>query len=40
MPPNSLSTAKTAESSLAWGHMGGEADWGYPELGPWTPTMG
>ena len=35
MPLNSLSSVKTAKSSLARGHVGG-ADWGYPEwdLGP------
>ena len=39
MPLNSLSSVKTAKSSLARGHMGG-ADWGYLELGPGTPTIG
>ena len=39
VPLNSLSSVKTAESSLARGHMGG-ADWGYLELGPATPAMG
>ena len=37
VPLNSISSAKTAKSSLAiWGHMGG-AKWGYLELGPGTP---
>ena len=39
VPLNSLSSVKTANSSLARGHMGG-GDWGYLELGPGTPTMG
>ena len=36
MPLNSLSSVKTAKSSLARGHIGG-GDWGYLELGPGTP---
>ena len=36
MPLNNLSSVKTAESSLARGHMGG-GDWGYLKLGPGTP---
>ena len=39
VPLNSLSSVKTAKSSLARGHMGG-GGWGYLELGPGTPTMG
>ena len=39
VPLKSLSSVKTAKSSLARGHMGG-ADWGYLELGPGTPAMG
>ena len=39
VPLNSLSSVKTAKSSLARGHIGG-GDWGYLELGPGTPTMG
>ena len=38
VPLNSLSSVKTAKSSLARGHMGGGGgDWGYLELGPGTP---
>ena len=40
VPLNSLSSGKTAKSSLARGHMGGGGDWGYLELGPGTPPMG
>ena len=36
VPQNSLSSVKTAKSSLPRGHMGG-ADRGYLELGPGTP---
>ena len=36
---NSLSSMKTAESSLPRGHMGG-AHWGYLELGPGIPGHG
>ena len=39
VPLNSLSSMKTAKSSLARGHIGG-GDWGYLELGPGTPAMG
>ena len=39
VPLNSLSSVKTAKSSLARGHIGA-ADWGYLELGPRTPAMG
>ena len=35
---NSLSSVKTAQSSLARGLLG--ADQGYPEFEPGTPTMG
>ena len=40
VPLNSLSSVKTAKSSLARGHIGGGGDWGYLELGPGTPAMG
>ena len=39
VPQNSLSSVKTAKSSLPRGHMGG-ADRGYLELGPGTPAIG
>ena len=39
VPLNSLSSVKTAKSSLPRGHMG-RANWAYLELGPGTPTMG
>ena len=39
VPLNSLSSVKTAKSSLARGHVGG-GDWGYLELGPESPAMG
>ena len=39
VPLKSLSSMKTAKSSLVRGHIGG-ADWGYLELGPGTPAMG
>ena len=41
VPLNSLSSAKTAKSSLARGHIGGGGgDRGYLELGSGTPAMG
>ena len=41
VPINSLSSVKTAKSSLPRGHMGGGGgDRGYLELGPGTPAMG
>ena len=42
VPLNSLSSVKTAKSSLPRGQMGGGGggDWGYLELGPGTPAMG
>ena len=39
VPLTSLSSVKTAQSSLARRHMGG-ANWGYLELRPGTPAMG